>query len=813
MKNRQPTPNRVCTDSPPSPHHLCAHADLQSFNAAPYEMITHHGLGGCDDGDLSNSPSCGWVIAADGSRIPHSQGFCCSCGADQILGTSSTSTRSETLQCDLFGSSQSAHCLRFSDLWYAAYTLGPPELHFSISVEARQGSNGTLPLYRLDLSPQSPGVASPDGKVTARLLGDLAAYQQDMQPFGLTKYLFTPSQPASHPRVRAGVQSWLLVDQTAVSRDGSKCDLVGTSYSAFRHQSAGKCHNSAGSCLQNQLEDLQAADQQRIANGQTPINHVSAFGDFAPYSTSDGKQYVAYTSTTRRNSVITLTLNADAIRFLIAESDGEVSSVHVEDFEALSDMGRLIAVVKSTGRIAADFSLRVSCSDGIRDGIEARALSLIPAEQRTVTFPIFAERKNASSHFCSAELYGSRETLLSSMNVTFSTTKLVVRQGAQGGELTVGVGTGRSQLSGGVSVSNVPCQAICTGFFDLLCFLTFGCGTKMAFACLAILLPFLLCFCCCFCYRNRCCRDLLCFLGAGRPAIRHRHQTRYDYARRWQDRSHHESSNYPQRDPGYRDAYRVQHRPHEHSLRQSIRRTAMRWKGSGAWRHKGSASSHVNSPASTQTAVTSHDQHESRRRHEEHHVSREPPSVRVAKNARGIRRLSLSLQSKLASKGFRASWRTSGEQQARHRRCVYLNLDGAFASAAAHDHSADSRLRPSGPTYSLRGEMVVHPVHGEYFSLGSNYFQHWHWNRDTHRYNTEPYPTRLNRSFFRVPLYNRHGQSLEESQIITTDPRYRVINLRDEMAMPSTEPETNEGIPSEIDRRDPLKLSSNSVTA
>jgi hypothetical protein len=37
--------------------------------------------------------------------------------------------------------------------------------------------------------------------------------------------------------------------------------------------------------------------------------------------------------------------------------------------------------------------------------------------------------------------------------------------------------------------------------------------------------------------------------------------------------------------------------------------------------------------------------------------------------------------------------------------------------------------------------------------------------------------------------------------------------LRDEMAMPSTEPETNEGIPSEIDRRDPLKLSSNSVTA
>jgi hypothetical protein len=146
---------------------------LQSFNAQPFEVVTHHGLGGCNDGDMANSPSCGWVLSSDGARILNSQGFCCSCGFDQILGTSSTTPRSETLQCDLFGDAQSAHCLRMDDLWYAAYELGAPQLHFVVSAEVSQ-DNGTVADYTLELGPHAPGAASEDGRLTARLLGDLA---------------------------------------------------------------------------------------------------------------------------------------------------------------------------------------------------------------------------------------------------------------------------------------------------------------------------------------------------------------------------------------------------------------------------------------------------------------------------------------------------------------------------------------------------------------------------------------------------------------------------------------------------------------
>ena len=261
---------------------------FRSFNAAPREVVTHHGLGGCNDGDLAAAPSCGWVLASDGSRIRDSQGFCCSCGTDQILGLSSTSTRSNALQCDLFGNAQSAHCLRMNTLWYAAYNLGPPELHFTLTI-ATTHSNGTMADYTLELGPHATGAASPDGRVVARLLGDLAAYTADMRPLGATKYLMVPSQPATHARVRAGVSSWLLVDKQAVTLDGTACNKVGTSYAAFRHQSS-PCSNLAGSCLGSQLEDMQQGDELRIQNGDTPIYLVTGFGAFAPYADAAGAQ-------------------------------------------------------------------------------------------------------------------------------------------------------------------------------------------------------------------------------------------------------------------------------------------------------------------------------------------------------------------------------------------------------------------------------------------------------------------------------------------------------------------------------------------
>ena len=351
---------------------------LQTLNAAPREQIIPNlGLGGCEDGDLASNPTCGWVLSSvDGSRIPNSQGFCCNCGFDQMLGfTGSTSTRAAELQCGLFGDAQSAHCLRMNDLWYSTYSLGPPQLHFTIIVAVTQ-ANGTLADYTLELGPHAPGATSPDGKVTARLLGDLSAYTGDMRPLGETKYLMVPSAPATHARVLAGAGAWLLVDKTAVTLDGTVCNKIGVSYTAFRQQPSA-CTSLAGSCLHNQPEDMQLADEQRIARGETPLYRATAIGAWSSYADSrSGAQYVAYRSTTNRNSLVTLTLNADAIRFVIAESDGRIDSVVVANFEAQSSMGRLLCAVTNIGAITADYSLRLSCTAAILGGNAAALYGL-----------------------------------------------------------------------------------------------------------------------------------------------------------------------------------------------------------------------------------------------------------------------------------------------------------------------------------------------------------------------------------------------------------------------------------------------------
>ena len=696
---------------------------LQSFNAAPREVVTHHGLGGCDDGNLAPSPSCGWVLASDGSRIRDSQGFCCSCGFDQIFGTSSTSTRSTALHCDLFGNAQSAHCLRMDQLWYAAYTLGPPQLHFTITVEATQ-ANGTMTEYTLEMGPHAPGAASPDGRVTARLLGDLAAYTGDMPPLGQTKYLMVPSQPTTHARVTAGVDSWLLVDRQAVTLDGFTCNKIGTSYAAFRHQ-ANVCTNQAGSCLRNQLEDLQQVDDQRVQRGEPPLYRASALGAFAPYADGAGAQYVAYTTTTARNSLITLTLNADSIRFVIAESVGHIDTITAEDFEAQSARGRLVCAVTNTGAKTADYSLRISCTDGIMGGTPARTLSLTPMEQRHVSFPLYAEHSNASQHMCIGELYGSRQTLLSAANVSFFTTERIEDRGAQAGE--VAAAPGRVEVEP-LTLSIEPCELLCQSFFDFPCFLAFGCSSKLSRLAIVLfcMLLVLTCLCCCLCaccnssrFRSCVCRILCCGL-LGRP----------DHPRRRHDNG--ASSHYT-----YDDYHQRQPRPREYD----------------GWRSRRARP--LNRP-----------------------VSHAPETdVDVRKPDAGLsRRLSMRLPMSTRRKDPEAT-----------SRIAYLNMSGSQAAAAANAE-AYSWLKSPGDQYSLRGVVVEYamggvrtaPLEDDFFHLGCDGLQYWRWSESELDYVHQSRPSRLSRAFFRMPFNSSKGSNLESLKVVSAFPVFHCINMQQE---------------------------------
>ena len=666
---------------------------LRSFNSQPREVITLHGLGGCNDGALAREPSCGWAVDSSGAAIDDSQGFCCSCGLDQLLGVSSQATRSESLSCNLFGNTQSAHCLRMDPLWYAAYQIGEPQLHFTIGIRSSRddgtGSDGATEEH-LELGPHMPGASSQDASVVAQLLGDFASYENELQSLGMTKYLVVPSQPATHPRYAAGTSSWLLIDKSDVTLDGTVCNMVGTSYSAFRHQSS-RCGREAGSCLGNQIEDMQQADDQRIQHGETPMRRVTAFEDFEPYQdSSTGAQYMAFTTQSMRSSVVTLTLNADNMRFVVSESSGRIDSIFVRDFEAQSDDGTLLALVTNTGRMNADYSLRVDCSSGLL-GIQARALSLMPSEQERVSFALYVESGSAAGYTCNVHLHGSRQTLLDSKNVSFRTSQLVTDFGAQGGTPVSAVG--RSEEGSDKLFKADACSYWCKSFFDVACFMAFGCTAQLWR--LALFVAVLLACCC------GCCG--VCKSPACRKTIYNVCCCNLFSSRRGDER--------PYRSPPGRFQVDL-----------------------GDFRHRqGPASYGHGAPpfAVDRCAPPPHPQHYGRVEHRQKQHHRRSAS------------LELSTHDDARSRQH--------PQNAERGTTRYLNLSGEQAKAVTRA-VRESGLSSPGDSFSIRGEVTSQHTFG--LRGEDDGVQWWRWSSSRQQHVAQRPPTRLNRAFFLLALPN-----------------------------------------------------------
>lgn len=746
----------------------------RTFNSAPREVVTLHGLGGCEDGDLATEPSCGWVVDSTGSRVADSQGFCCSCQFDQILGISSSSTRSATLSCDLFGDAQSAHCLRMDPLWYAAFELEPPQLYFTITVKVTKvgaiGDGDTVSddVTSLVLGPQSPGASTADGAVTARLLGDFASYTEEQPDLGATKMLFVPSQPTSHSRYQAGTASWLLVDKNEVTIDGTECNKVGTSYSAFKHQSS-RCDNVAGSCLGNQLEDMQLADEQRMRNGGRPQRRVSAFGDFAPYADSSGRQYVAFTTRSRRASVVTLTLAADDIRFVIAESSGRIESVLVRSFEAQSGDGELHALVTNTGRMNADYSLRIECSRGIL-GMEARQLSLTPSEQRSVKFAVYTESEAAAAYTCLVRLVGeARQTLLDEKRVNFTTTARIDDKGAQGGVPVSRIG--RSEEGDeSLLLLNDPCDLFCTKFYDISCFLLYGCTAKL-WTFVLVLVGSLLCCCtCCRAARSGACGPWARFMCGGSASSRdQRRRGPRDDEMRHRETRHRETGRYAEPRHHFRTG-QARPAPYEPQNLRTIwkRREAMNVARGGEGRRP-QREGQLGSAASTLVASDTG-------------CMRAAAPLRVHQrrpdDGRHLPRVRSSFQKLTARQLVVHHPHTHHE-----RRTVYLNLSEQQAWMSTWKHAtflSTSRLQSPGPEYSLRGELVLSTSSDPYFSLGDNAYQHWRWSSSQEQHVRLPSCIELNRAFFRLPLYNQDGsEKVEMLRLVSSTPAHPCINSAD----------------------------------
>lgn len=313
-------------------------AYTRNYNSKPAELVRTADSTGrsfnfltnaCVD-DSSREGACGWVLDSAGARVPSSNGFCCRCSLDDYFASSGSGSPSRAnLNCALFSSSnsQSAHCLRMSPLWYAAFAVGAPQTQYRVDVAVKRcrSVNGTAAQSDsckwdvLPLSPTTPGLcaaltplsplpigagtaasptpaagaasASPapsppasgsggsgssDCTMWASLEGDFAAF--DAAPAYESKLLFVPLTcddfSACGERLLEDPGRWLLVDRY-MTTTGEACDKIGVAYAAFQGQGS-RCAVPASSCLKNQLEDLYQADLAAQRAGRVPTYFLSA---------------------------------------------------------------------------------------------------------------------------------------------------------------------------------------------------------------------------------------------------------------------------------------------------------------------------------------------------------------------------------------------------------------------------------------------------------------------------------------------------------------------------------------------------------
>ena len=111
-----------------------------------------------------------------------------------------------------------------------------------------------------------------------------------------------------------GVGRWMFIDRSDITKDGSECNKIGVSYEAFQNE-GNKCEKIVGSCLKNQIEDLNSEDLIRMEKGEKPKYFIAGMGEFLASQNTEQVSLI-YKMKGTFSTMVTLEIMADEIEFI-----------------------------------------------------------------------------------------------------------------------------------------------------------------------------------------------------------------------------------------------------------------------------------------------------------------------------------------------------------------------------------------------------------------------------------------------------------------------------------------------------------------
>lgn len=462
---------------------------MADVNAKPVEVVGTTEMLGCstDSTQLLTNPTCG-SLYYNSKRVTCSEGFCCPCTLDQMLGLGSHQ-RGE-LQCNLltslFSNGASVHCLRWGPMWYSVFKMVTPMIDSQISVYTSMTNKTNV---NLSLTPSAP-VASSVGIVnmTARLVGSFE-WTRAPTDWGLSNYAVTPNLasstgPLNDDRIRKAsitdpFKFGMLVAQSATDLTGFTCNKIGVSHSAFVNNQGSRCSGHIGDCLYNQLDDIWKSNSPN-----TIVDNLCASigGSFVH---NDGYRLSCQLSNSSGDSPtqVLIQLNAQNVSIVVNQAIGIIVAVTMSNplISALTQTIWANIQIANTGTLPSAFGIAVSaCIPSLTLPLSASQISLVVNQTTVVSVKLEDSNMTGNTYNCTAALTDSDNGgVLSQMAFQFNISSVATDRGAQASDGTSGDGN-NTITAAPIVIQPDPCSTACSGFFSVICFATNACWTKLA---------------------------------------------------------------------------------------------------------------------------------------------------------------------------------------------------------------------------------------------------------------------------------------------------------------------------------------------
>jgi hypothetical protein len=170
--------------------------------------------------------------------------------------------------------------------------------------------------------------------------------------------------------------------------------------------------------LNNQIKDYWETGKYRL---QTSLVSWEQDLDRMSGSKGDEKLHISYQVPEMQDSLITLTMKADDLRFITNVAPGRIIVGTITDFEALGgNPGIMVVRIVNEGCIAAKFSVGANCNSAIVK-MPTFERSVAPGNVWSVSYDVHTTSDASAENWCNMVLYDATGQLTDELNSTFAT--------------------------------------------------------------------------------------------------------------------------------------------------------------------------------------------------------------------------------------------------------------------------------------------------------------------------------------------------------------------------------------------------------